>query len=329
MDQKKFIQIAAILVAAVWAFCGTLILSATYIEKQKEATTTAPLTTTTTVITTTAEPQTTTTAPSTTKPSTTGTTAPLFTIDGNKVSTTVVVGDPQWLIDKNESIAASKEAEEKAKIIPQGTQNIIKAYVDGVNALKDTKNMTVSKSATLDAKIDSITGGAMVESFANSMIESNQPADITYTFVNGVDQATGQTPITAIAPLGAYAALSEDAVTGAKAEGTLEGGYKVTLTLIDETQTYTTPAANHSTTVEVIDVASLIPSGATVDTLDIIYSGTIIEATFDSSNRIVSIQHHLPVSKGSGSGSMSALITKIDFAMEMHGEYNCTYNVSY
>lgn len=333
MEQKKFIQIAVILVAAVWAFCGTMMLSATIIEKQKADDTTTlltqpPLSTipSTTIPSTTAPvtvPQT--ALPSAAVPST----AVPITLGGNNVITTVTVGDPQWLIDQQASIEASKRAEEQEKLIPQGKENIVKAYVDGVNKLKNAKNVTVTKSATLNAQIDNITGGELVENFVNDMIQKNQPADITYTFINGVDQPTGQTPVTAIAPLGVYAALSDSAVTSAKAEGTMNGGYKLTLTLIDETQTYTAPATNHSTTVEVIDVKALIPSGATVNSLDIIYSGTIIEASFDKDNKITSIRHHLPVSKGTGSGSMSALITNINFEMEMHGEYNCTYTVTW
>lgn len=335
MDQKKFIQISVILVAAVWAFCGTFMISAKIVkDKNAESTTIQIQTTTAPFITT---------APSTTAQTTEEPTTGFYTMGGNNVSTTVTVGDPQWLIDQQASIEASKQAEEEAKtttesIVPQGKQNIIDAYIDGINNLKDTKNMTVSKASTLEFTVDkaAINGDSSsvsnpnVLKYVSNFLNSNKPEDLTYVFENGTDKATGETPITAIAPLGAYAKLDADAVKSATAEKTVGDGYRITIELVDELQTKDEPAPNHATTVEVIDVAGLMPSGATLNYLNINYSGTVIEATFDKDERIVSIKHKLPVSKADGEGSMDIFLMGTQSAsMEMHGKYNCTYTVEY
>lgn len=335
MDQKKFTQIAVILVAAVWAFCGSFMISAKIIKDKKAESTTIPIQTTAPFTATTA-------APTTTSPSTEKSTTGFFTIDGNNVSTTIKVGDPQWLIDEQASIEASKKAEEEAKnttksIVPEGKKNIINAYVDGINKLKDTKNMTVSKASTLDFSVDKIFINGTTEAsnktvldFISNALNSNKPADLTYVFENGTDKQTGQTPITAIAPLGSYAKLENSAVKSAKAQKTVGDGYRITIELEDEVQTHDKAAPNHATTVEVIDVAGLTPAGANLNYLNITYSGTVIEATFDKNERIVSVKHKLPVSKADGEGSMNIPFLGTNSAsMEMHGEYNCTYTVEY
>lgn len=329
MDQKKFLQIASILVAAVWIFCVTFLISAKIVkDKAPNPTTTYPSVQTTQPPTTTVP---TTTLPAITIPTTTApvVTSGQFTMGGNNVSTTVTVGDPQWLIDQQASIEASKKAEESEKIVPKTKKDIIDAYVKGLNALKDTKNVTVSKSGTLEVIVDDMTGGEVLKPIADSILAANQPVDTTYNFVNGTDSATGETTISAIAPMGSYAALDEKAVKSAKAEKTIGGGFKVTIALIDETQTHEKPAPNHATTVEVIDLKKLMPSGATISDLSILYSGTVIEATFDSQKRITSIKHTLPVTKASGTGAMKVLFSEVKVSMDLHGEHTASYTIKY
>lgn len=331
MDQKKFTQYALILVAAVWVFCGTFMVSAKVI-KDKNAATSTLQTQITTAPNLTIAPATT-TRPSTTAPTTTAPTGQ-FTMGGNNLATTVTVGDPQWLIDQQASEEAAKNTTKSN--VPTGKKNIIDAYVNGINKLKDEKNVSVSKASTLDFSIQSITINGKndmsdtVISYVQNFLNSNKPVDITYNFVNGLDTPTGQTPLSAIAPLGQYAKLSADAVKSATAEKTVGGGYKIVIMLVDELQTHDVPAPNHSTTVEVIDTASLMPSGAKLNYLNILYSGTVLEATFDKDERLVSVRHKLPVSKADGEGEMSIpLLGKNSATMEMNGEYNCTYNIKY
>lgn len=336
MDQKKFTQFATILVAAVWVFCGTFMISAKIIKDKNADNTTLPQIQTTTVPNATVPPATTTTNVS-------DVTSGQFTMGGNNVTSSVTVGDPQWLIDQQSSIEASKKAEEEAKNttksnVPQGKKNIVEAYVDGINRLKDEKNVTVAKASTLEFAVDKVSLNGKSESVSNptvlsvvsNFLNSNKPADITYNFKNGLDEATGQTPLTAIAPLGSYAKLDTDAVKSATAEKTIGGGYKLTIALVDEKQTRDTAAPNHATTVEVIDVAGLMPADATLNYLNILYSGTVIEATFNSEEKLISVKHKLPVSKADGEGSMKLpLMGTQSASMEMHGEYNCTYTIEY
>ncbi len=338
MDQKKFTQFAIILVATVWVFCGTFMISAKVVRERQPVA--QPQIQTTTAPDSTIPPA---TIPSTTKThsTTTAVATGQITLGGNNVVTTATVGDPQWLIDQQASIEASKKAEEEAKNttksnVPSGKKNIVEAYINGINKLKDEKNSTVSKASTLDFSIESISINGKpdmsdnVVNYVEKFLNTNKPVDITYNFVNGLDEATGQTPLTAIAPLGNYAKLSTDAVKQAKAEKTVGGGYKITIELVDETQTHDTPAPNHSTTVEVIDTAALMPSGAKLNYLTILYSGTVIEATFDKNDRLVAVKHKLPVTEAQGEGEMSIpLLGHNSATMKMHGEYNCTYNIQY
>ncbi len=330
MEQKKFFQISSILIAAVWIFCISFIVSSKIAEKDTTTATSGQISTLApATIPSTTRPST--TVPTTTLP-TTATPGVTFPMGGNNVSTTVTVDDPQWLIDQQASIEASKKQEEKEKNqikLPEGKKGIAEAYVKGLNDLKKTKNFTISKKPTLDIVVDSMTGGSMVENLASNIVSANKPVEATYNFVNGVDSATGETPVTAIAPLGKYAELDPAAIKKADVERTVGGGYKLTIHLIDETQTHTSPAPNHDTTVEVIDIAALLPNGATVNDLSIVYSGARIEATFNKDGKIISIYHVLPVSKAVGSGSMKVLVTNVTVSMELHGQYTCQYNVSY
>lgn len=335
MEQKKFFQISSILVAAVWIFCISFIVS-TKIADKKSNETTSGIASTLAPATLPSSENFTTTSPSTTAPSASqpSTTAPGGTIPmgGNNVSTTVTVDDPQWLIDQQSSIEASKKQEEKEKDLiklPEGNKAIAQAYIKGLNELKKEKNVTVSKKPTLDIVVDKMTGGSMVENIATSIVDANKPVEATYTFVNGVDSATGQTPVSAIAPLGKYAELDHSAIKKASAERTVGGGYKLTIYLVDETQTHTSPAPNHDTTMEVIDIGALLPEGATINDLSIVYSGSRIEATFNKDGKITSVYHVLPVTQAIGSGSMKVLLSNITVSMELHGQYTCQYNVSY
>ena len=214
-----------------------------------------------------------------------------------------------------------------AKSVPKKKNDIINAYVNGVNALKNTQNFSMSKVDTLNVNITDVqmTGGSALKNtvmeFANSIIAPPEPE--SYTFIGGTDAATGETPNSTIAPLNTAAQCSPDAVTKAEASPVSGGGYTVELTLIPETQTMYAPAPNLSTMVEVIDAASLLPSGATMSELNIDYAPSTVKAVFDSQGRITSIEHKL-TSKGGGTGKMI-----ISVKMSMEGNYTSSYTINY
>ena len=328
MNQKKIIQLAVITVVGVWVFCLSTFLSVTMGKRMLDAQTTAPVTTLPTVPSTTAP--TTTDAPSTTR----------LPVGGNIVMADVSVEDPEWYVEEQESIKISQVIDQVNKNnstqkntqkttkpksnVPSGKAAIINTYVNGVNKLKASTDFSLYKDDKLDLTIDKMPAETIAKSMAESLMQQVQKKPITYNFVGGTDSETGLTPNQAIAPLNVSAAVEESAVTSAVAAATADGGYKITLILAPETQTYTTPAKNHSTMVEVVDIAPYIPRGLTVKSLDMSYTDTKIEATFDKDGRITAMVHYLKVER-----AVANVNFIIDVEVIVHGDFVSNYTFSY
>lgn len=307
MTQKKFFQIAGIIVASVWVFCATFAIALT-VERNSDRN--IPLTN---------PPATTTTSPQQNQQGIFATTP---TSSVTPVSTTQAPVTDSPSIAVTEPSSQSQTTASQSTNAPQGKDAIVAAYINGVNTLKSTSDFKMSKNDTLNITIDKITGGTLVQQFAESLIAP--PAPESYTFVGGVDSATGETPNSTVAPLNTSAAVDINAVTNAVCQPNQDGGYTIQLTIAEETQTQDQPTKNLSTMVEVVDVQGLLPSGAKITEMTINYSPSTITATFDSQNRIVSMQHHL-ISQGGGSGGMSF----VNVTMQMHGEYTSDYSITY
>ncbi len=316
---------ALIAVAAVWFSCLTSVMCVKVIRDRQVSQTTTTISTTTQ----------TTTAPTTTQPR--STTEKLF-VGGNVVVTTVQVDDPEWLVQQQASIYASQLAEQISNSltttapttsdnsnVPTGKTEIINAYINGINTLKKTGNFTMNKSDTLNMTFDSITGGSIVQAFADSILQQNQKVPITYSFVNGTDAATGATPLSAITPFNNYAAVSEAAVLSANSAPDTNGGFTIELLIQDEVQTQDSAAPNLSTLVEVIDVSPLLPAGATLKELQITYTATKITASFDKNGNMTSVMHYLNVDYAKASGGYGML----NVTMEMHGNFTSKYTFTY
>ncbi len=310
MTQKKFFQLAGIVVGAVWIFCITFAIAYKLQNPSvdKNGPVTNPPATTTTV------PYFNTTAP--TQPSTNSVFAPSPTTANLQGITTPTTTAP-----------ATTAPTTQASIVPQDKGAIINAYINGVNTLKNTQNFSMNQNDILDVTITDVemSGGSALKSavmaFANNLIAP--PAPESYTFTGGIDAATGKTPNEVIAPLNTAAQVDINAVTQATASPTADGGYTVMLTIQSETQTLYSPAPNLSTMVEVIDMTSRLPANATLSEMNINYAPTTITATFDSQNRIVAMEHKL-VSQGGGSGKMIVEVT-----MQMEGNYTSNYTFAY
>ncbi|MBR6567891.1 MAG: hypothetical protein IKK60_04475 [Clostridia bacterium] len=324
MNQKKIIQLAVITVVGVWIFCMSTLISVTMGKRMLAAQTTAPVATVPTVPSTTAP--TTTEAPSTTR----------LPVGGNIVMADVSVEDPEWYVEEQESIKVSQIIEEVNKNnttqkttkpksnVPSGKSSIIKTYVNGINKLKSTTDFSLYKDDKLNLTIDKMPAETIAKSMAESLMKQVQKKPVSYNFVGGIDSGTGLTPNQAIAPLNVAAAVEESAVTSAVATATDDGGYKITLIMAPELQTYTTPAKNHSTMVEVVDIAPYIPKGLTVKTLDMSYTDTKIEAVFDKEGKITSMVHYLKVEK-----AVANVNFIIDVEVIVHGDFTSNYTFSY
>ncbi len=328
MNQKKIIQLAVITVVGVWIFCISTFLSVTVGKRMLASQTTAPSVTAPTVPSTTAP----TTAPSTTAPSTTR-----LPVGGNIVMADVSVEDPEWYVEEQESIKVSQIIDEVNRTnttekatkpksnIPEGKSEIIKTYVNGVNKLKSSTDFSLYKDDKLNISVDNLPNIPGAKQLADTLINQNQKKPITYNFVGGTDSASGKNPNEAIAPLNVSATVEESAVTSAVVSQTGDGGYKITLLMAPELQTYTTPAKNHATMVEVVDVAPLIPDYMTIHTLDMSYTDTKIEATFDKNGKILSMVHYLKVEKA----VVDLTAFGFNVNIQIHGDFTSNYTFSY
>ena len=328
MTQKKLIRIAALVIAAVWVFCLSFLVASRRLKKEK-GNQTLPATTPTAAST---APQ------SFSEPSKNASTSPKVSIDGNRLSTSVTVGDPDWVKAENESKKASEAAsiaadirdsskESAEKNVPSGKKKIIAAYCEAVNELKKTSSFTLVKEDKLNVEIDSITGGTVAKKAADSLINSNtKSAPVTYSFSGGMDASSGKSPSAVIAPLGSEASLSPSDVTSAAAVGDGKGGYTLKLLLGEGVQTLSSPAKGYSTSMEVINVDSLgLSSSMSVSELNITYDSSSIEAKIDKDGRLTSMTHKLVVTKATGKGKM--MMVSVD--VELHGSYTSTYSVTY
>lgn len=327
MNYKKLTQIAIIIVAAVWIFSISLAVGITQVRKQKEEQTTLPVLTTVSA----------TLAPATTAAQTSKSqTQPLYTIDGNnQVTASVTVGDPDWLIAERESEKASQEASEKAereKNVPKTKSDIIAAYVKAVNKLKKTKDFQVVKTDALNMTVDKLTGGDSIKSMADKLIKENSPnGSLTYTFKDGLAQETGEeqagkSPNQVIAPEGKSAAISEDFVENAFAKADSDGGYSIRLSFVSQTQTLDSEAAGYTNCMEVIDIEALgLPSGTKLETLNIVYDNSYIEASINKDGKITSMKHYMQVTSASGNGKY--LIIPVE--MQAHGDFTSEYKITY
>lgn len=312
MEYKKIMQIAVIAVVAVWVFCISLAVSMKVVKKNNNPTTTqAPQIGTTTgneQIAVTSSQQ-------------------LSSIGGNNISEQFQDTTAQQVAAStaNSQQTSTTQGSAPTSTVPKSKSEIIASYVNAVNALKGTSNFSLYKDDKLNITIDSISGGSVVEKFAQSMLASSQKQPITYNFQNGVDSSTGATPMSAIAPLNKSASIDESFVTNATATPNADGGYTIDLSFASESQTYPNETVHHKNVVEVVDVEGLIPSGATINNMNMTYSGTNIKATIDSSGKITYMRHYLNVENCTGSGSMSVFTMDIT----LHGDFVSEYTITY
>lgn len=311
MEYKKIMQIAVLAVIAVWVFCISFAVSIKVSNKDKQNTT-APYSNVET---------------SQNYENVDSTTAYVNSVTlnsgGNSVSSPLSTTSPSQQAGAEQSTSSQQTA--TTPKVPTGKAEIIKAYVDAVNTLKQTSNFSLYKDDKLNITIDSISGGSVVQSFAESMLANSQKQPINYSFQNGVDSSTGATPTSVIAPLNKPASIDESFVTNAAATPNGDGGYTIEMSFASESQTYPNETVYHKNVVEVVDVAGLIPSGATVNSMDMTYSGTTVKAVIDSNGRITYMRHYLNVSKCTGSGSMSVFTMNIT----LHGDFVSEYTITY
>lgn len=324
MNKKNMLQIGALAVAAIWVFCISFIIASGRVKKQQNTNQTLL-------------PALTASSSLSSPESESSANVSKITMNGNQVSTNVSVSDPAWVVEESKSKQASEAASVAEEIknsskealkdaVPKSKKEVIAAYNEAVNKLKNTSSFTLVKEDLLTVDIDSISGGSSVQNIASSLIKNNtQTAPVTYNFSNGLDASSGKSPSAVIAPLGSDASLSAGIVTSAEASEKSGGGYSLTIKLGKAVQTLSSPAEGYSTSMEVINTDSLgLPSSAKITSLNITYDNSTIEAEIDKDGRITSMKHTLVVSEADGEGKMLVPIT-----VTLHGNYVSNYKITY
>ena len=309
MEFKKLVRILSISAVGVWLFCLSFLVAYQVTEKQAQKyTTTLPQIVTQTPInqgdsTPTTQP----TAPLPTNP----------IVDANATSPTQA---PQ-----GEAPTQPTQAPQQISNVPSTTAEIVAAYVNGINTLKATPNFTCLRVSKLNVNIDKISGGSIVEKAANMVIEQNQIPPTTYTFVNGVDAATGVTPMGILPPPNKQSIINESFIKSATATPTADGGYTLRIDLNDEAHIYPGQADNLVNIVEVVDTSALIPAQATTHYVEIYYSGVYVTANFDAQGRMTYTKNYMEVKEMRGSGSMMGFTMTVEGHGDFYGEYSITY----
>ncbi len=310
MDFKKLVKILSVAAVVVWLFCLSFLVSYQVAEKQsqKYTTTLPPIVTNTPLIPGNTDIP---TQPSSTQPS----------LPSVNVDVTLPTQDIQQSENPTEPTAPPAQTLK----VPSTKSEIVAAYVNGINTLKATPNFTCLRVSKLNVVISKISGGSVVEKAANMVIEQNQIPPTTYTFVGGVDAATGVTPMGILPPPNKQSVINENFVKSATASPTADGGYTLRIDLNDEAHIYPGQADNLVNIVEVVDTSSLIPAQATVNYVEIYYSGVYVIANFDSQGRMTYTKNYMEVQQMRGSGSMIGFTMTVEGGGDFYGEYTITY----
>lgn len=305
MEFKKLVRILSVTAIAVWLFCLSFLVSYQIADKKNNTPTTLPNIVTNTPITN---------IDNTTQP-TQNPTQP--SIDVNATLPTQPEQPTQQDPQPTQAQVGLK--------VPSTTSEIVAAYVNGINTLKATPDFTCLRTTKLNVKIHKISGGSVVEKAANMVIEKNQIPPTTYTFVGGVDAATGVTPMGILPPPNKQSIINESFVKSATATPTADGGYTLRIDLNDEAHIYPGQADNLVNIVEVVDTSALIPAQATTHYVEIYYSGVYVTANFDAQGRMTYTKNYMEVKQMRGSGSMMGFTMTVEGGGDFYGEYTITY----
>lgn len=310
MEFKKLVRILSVAAVGVWLFCLSFLVAYQVTEKQAQKyTTTIPQIVTNTPIN--SDPIQNTTTP----------TLPDANVDVSVPTADVTQPTQQGQLPTE---APTQQSPSGIKI-PSTKAEAIAAYVNGINTLKATPNFTCLRVSKLNVNIDKISGGTVVEKAANMVIEQNQIPPTTYTFVGGVDAATGVTPMGILPPPNKQSVINESFVRGASCTPTEDGGYSIRIDLNDEAHIYPGQADNLVNIVEVVDTTALIPSQATTHYIEIYYSGVYVIANFDAQGRMTYTKNYMEVKEMRGSGSMMGFTMTVEGHGDFYGEYTITY----
>ncbi len=167
---------------------------------------------------------------------------------------------------------------------------------------------------------------AMATSLVNGVVQMFVgQTDNTYTFVGGIETASGQSVTEFVIP--SASAFNLDPAGIASASAAQDGDNVVyTVTLIEETATYASPVAPyHQTTVGYLDLTDIgLPSTVSIDEATLNYHGSTMTIIVDSEGRVTSFDVEFPMD-GGGTASISFFSGSAEFEGSMDQTWTFTY----
>ncbi len=166
---------------------------------------------------------------------------------------------------------------------------IVSNYVNAVNKTKAIADpFTCHHTESFDVHIDSITGGDLVKNIVNGLIGNIvKPSDEDLNFSGGKAVTGEGETIGILLPKNGNNTLTSAGVASASA--TPNGsGYSVVITLKSESVDMTTKPQYNSAAIGFLDIGSIDLSIMTVTRCDVVYPGSVIEATINGDGLVSS-----------------------------------------
>ncbi len=300
---NRTMRIIVSIVLCVWIFAMGIELGAYRERRAINATLSSAGNTQQTVQSTTTTQTPETTQPAQTTTPTTTTTAPV--VDDNDVTTTAPT------TETTTAVAETK--------LPTTYEEIAKAYNDAMNATKNTtKAFTATQVENVTMNLVDSTIPSMLEGIVASVMQGLMGEE-TFTYSNA-DMATFKANFP---PPGKDAALTAAGIKSASSEAYGDGGYKLTITLVEETATYEVLPTHHSVTVGYLDLDSLgLPFD--IQSADFQYSGATVTICVNGEGLVDSYEVDFPMA-GSGTGKAMGMTATVTIEGGLDETWNITW----
>ena len=207
-------------------------------------------------------------------------------------------------------------------IANKSKDELVKEYVDAINKLKKTDTFKLNKSSSMNIQVNEITGGSIAEKILQSFIDDANNS-VAYSFKNGVDSVTGETPNGVLPPADANSSLTVSDVKSAELVSSSQSGYTVKLVLNDEHITGSDLPEAHLNCLPELNM-DMSESNLTIENYDVLFSGSTVVAKYDNQGRLTYVEH---IARSPGMTCDGKAV--ISLHVLMSGNLTTIYNISY
>ena len=247
--------------------------------------------------------------------------APVFTTAPNYVEYTTVpmVTDPVTTLPTMPDATTQAQIPTETTTAPQvsdpstwSTQQAVSFAKDAVNKTKAfTGNVTAKHTENVTVTVTKAPGGSLVSGVVNRIIGGVvDPTDETLSFAGGKATNSEGESVQLLLPVNGAFTLDASGVSGATAK-TEGANTVVTLKLVSETGTLTTPPKNNAASIGYLNASTLDLSGVTINYLDVTYTGSTITLTVNPQGYVVSAAYSMPL-KISAEGKALGITAQIE-----------------